>query len=129
MLSKYFSYYNYKITQNIDIPILFFKKSVPEQSVRHTCQICNSVFFLSYNGLYHLVAYADNYKSLAINSVLALMCLKCSDYTAVCVNNGDWGCLCGIDNETSVACEHFESCGCNVGNAVCLTNHNFVGCA
>ena len=27
MLSKYFSYYNYKITQNIDIPILFFKKS------------------------------------------------------------------------------------------------------
>lgn len=26
MLSKYFSYYNYKITQNIDIPILFFKK-------------------------------------------------------------------------------------------------------
>lgn len=45
MLSKYFSYYNYKITQNIDIPILFFKKSVPEQSVRHTRQICNSVFF------------------------------------------------------------------------------------
>lgn len=26
MLSKYFSYYNYKITQNIDIPILFQKK-------------------------------------------------------------------------------------------------------
>ena len=26
MLSKCFSYYNYKITQNIDIPILFFKK-------------------------------------------------------------------------------------------------------
>ena len=45
MLSNYFSYYNYKITQNIDIPILFSKKSVPEQSVRHTCQICNSVFF------------------------------------------------------------------------------------
>lgn len=86
-------------------------------------------FFLSYNGLYYLVAYADNYKSLAINSVLALMCLKCSDYTAVCVNNGDWGCLCRIDNETSVAGKHFESCGCNVGNAVCSTNHNFVGCA
>ena len=26
MLSKCFSYYNYKITQNIDIPILFSKK-------------------------------------------------------------------------------------------------------
>lgn len=26
MLSKCFSYYNYKITQNIDIPILFFCK-------------------------------------------------------------------------------------------------------
>lgn len=26
MLSKCFSYYNYKITQNIDIPILFLKK-------------------------------------------------------------------------------------------------------
>lgn len=26
MLPKYFSYYNYKITQNIDIPILFFTK-------------------------------------------------------------------------------------------------------
>lgn len=26
MLPKYFSYYNYKITQNIDIPILFYKK-------------------------------------------------------------------------------------------------------
>lgn len=26
MLPKYFSYYNYKITQNIDIPILFSKK-------------------------------------------------------------------------------------------------------
>ena len=44
MLSKYFSYYNYKITQNIDIPILFFKKSVPDGLFRHTCQICNSVF-------------------------------------------------------------------------------------
>lgn len=44
MLSKCFSYYNYKITQNIDIPILFFKKSVPKQYVRHTRQICNSVF-------------------------------------------------------------------------------------
>lgn len=30
MLPKCFSYYNYKITQNIDIPILFFKKSVPD---------------------------------------------------------------------------------------------------
>ena len=28
MLSKYFSYYNYKITQNIGIPILFFQKKV-----------------------------------------------------------------------------------------------------
>lgn len=27
MLSKCFSYYNYKITQNIDIPILFLKNS------------------------------------------------------------------------------------------------------
>lgn len=28
MLSKCFSYYNYKITQNIDIPILFFLRMV-----------------------------------------------------------------------------------------------------
>ena len=107
----------------------FFLKKVCRNNPSGTLVKYAILFFLSYNGLYHLVAYADNYKSLAINSVLALMCLKCSDYTAVCVNNGDWGCLCRIDNETSVACKHFESCGCNIGNAVCLTNHNFVGCA
>lgn len=40
MLPKYFSYYNYKITQNIDIPILFFVENgcIFDASVVH-CRI------------------------------------------------------------------------------------------